>query len=128
MPLKKGTLFLEVHNETRLLLFMFMRFVIINKRQLTELFVFNRPPDNAAFNNEHLRKIPPAGTHKWDISAGPQWVMRNKTRYKPLDWKRLTRKEDDKETIIVKILPTNNHISIEDMEILEKMGEVVEQK
>ena len=128
MPQKKGTLFLEVHNETRLLLFMLTRYVKVNKRQATELFIWNSPPDTPAFNNEHLQKVLPSGTHIWDISNGPQWVMRNKTRYKPLDWKRLTRKEDGREIIIVKILPTNNHISIEDINLLETMGETVETK
>ncbi len=128
MPRNKATLFLEVHNETRLLLFVLTRYVLVNKKQLTELFVFNRPPDNAAFNNEHLHKVMPGENYKWDISNGPQWMLRNKTRYKPLDWKRLTRQEDSRETIIVKILPTNNHTSVEDIELLNTMGKTIEIK
>lgn len=128
MPRKKRTLFLEVHNQTRLLLFMMTRYAKLNKKQITELFIFDRPPDNPTFNNERLHKVLPEKTFLWDITDGPQWLMRNKTRYKPLDWQRLTRTEEGKETIIVKILPTNNHISVENIKLLEEMGETVETK
>lgn len=126
MPRKKATHFIVVMNETRLLLFVYVRHVSLNKKLVTEVFIFNRPPDIAAFNNNNLHKIMPGKNFRWNISPGPRWLMRNKTRYQPLDWRSVSSKENGQETVTVKILPTNNHISIEDINLLEKMGETVE--
>lgn len=119
MPRAKATLFLEVHNNTRLLLFMNCMYRQRGKRgRVAALYVFDRPPDNPSYNNDDLKKIEPNKIFNWNISLTDKWTMRNHTRYKPLEYKEWLIEEKGIKKFVVRILPTNNHISLDDRAIL----------
>lgn len=129
MPRKKDKVFLEVHNETRLLLFLFARLMWTKQKNLVaQLFVFNRPPDNATYNSDKMQKVLPGNSYHWEITGAIRWYLHNHTRYNPLAQTESIRYEEGRKTFVFRILASNNHISLEDMKILKSMGETIETK
>ncbi len=119
MSKRKPKVLLEIHNDTRLLLFVTCYYRRRGKRgYVAALYVFDRPPDSPAYNNSKLQKVEPGKMYAWDISLTDKWVLRNNTRYKPLQYKDFFVKEKSDGKFVVIILPTNNHISLDDQKIL----------